>query len=239
MLALSKRMSPSTRTLSTRSLSRLKQRNNVDLPQPDGPMNAVTCFSGMVSEIRLMAREPPYQSDRASTSSTVRGAAVAATAWAGCSSAVGAPSASGAAVRSSGGTTFMSAPYSGFAAIFEIGGCTAAVRGSGLGVERPDPKPRTPNPHFDQMPSPVLLDTRSYRAPRVARAQAVAEDDRHQIHHHHYQHQQQRGGEDQRLGRLDVRALKADVVDVKAEVHELAFEMNEREAPIDGQRRRQ
>ena len=36
---------PSMRTLSMRSFMRLRQRSKVDLPQPDGPMNAVTSFS--------------------------------------------------------------------------------------------------------------------------------------------------------------------------------------------------
>ncbi len=31
------------------SFIRLRQRRNVDLPQPDGPMNAVTVFSGIGS----------------------------------------------------------------------------------------------------------------------------------------------------------------------------------------------
>ena len=35
------------RTLSIRSFIRLRQRRSVDLPQPEGPMNAVTCLAGM------------------------------------------------------------------------------------------------------------------------------------------------------------------------------------------------
>ncbi len=38
---------PVRRTLSIRSFMRLKQRRSVDFPQPDGPMNAVTCRFGM------------------------------------------------------------------------------------------------------------------------------------------------------------------------------------------------
>ncbi|CSC38155.1 Uncharacterised protein [Vibrio cholerae] len=34
--------SPSTRVPSTRSFIRLMQRKSVDLPQPEGPINAVT-----------------------------------------------------------------------------------------------------------------------------------------------------------------------------------------------------
>ena len=35
---------------------RLSVRNSVDLPQPDGPMKAVTCFSGISS---VMSRANP------------------------------------------------------------------------------------------------------------------------------------------------------------------------------------
>src|SRR5262245_57694326 len=63
MLSPSKRMSPSMRTLSIRSFRRLKQRSSVDLPQPDGPMNAVTMFLGMSSEISCSEREAPYHSE--------------------------------------------------------------------------------------------------------------------------------------------------------------------------------
>src|SRR5258708_7431533 len=118
MLAPSKRISPSTRTLSTRSLSRLKQRSKVDFPQPDGPMNAVTRFSSMPSETRLRARVGPYQSDSASTSKTVRGG-TGATASARWSTGTGLPP--GAPARSSGGTTFMTSIYSYFPRCFGIG----------------------------------------------------------------------------------------------------------------------
>ncbi|KAJ06547.1 hypothetical protein M004_01925 [Pseudomonas aeruginosa M10] len=47
MLWPSRRISPSTRQPSTRSFIRLKQRSKVDLPQPDGPMKAVTRCFGM------------------------------------------------------------------------------------------------------------------------------------------------------------------------------------------------
>ena len=63
MLPPSKRMSPSMRTLSIRSFSRLMQRSSVDLPQPEGPMKAVICFSGISIEISLSAFFSPYQSD--------------------------------------------------------------------------------------------------------------------------------------------------------------------------------
>ena len=52
-------MRPSMRTLSIRSFIRLKQRNSVDLPQPEGPINAVTSFSLIFSEISFNARDGP------------------------------------------------------------------------------------------------------------------------------------------------------------------------------------
>ena len=66
MLPPSKRMSPSMRTPSIRSFSRLMQRSSVDLPQPEGPMKAVICFSGISIEISLSAFFSPYQSERSS-----------------------------------------------------------------------------------------------------------------------------------------------------------------------------
>ena len=47
MLCPRSRMSPEWRMPSMSSFMRLKFRSSVDFPQPDGPMNAVTCFSGM------------------------------------------------------------------------------------------------------------------------------------------------------------------------------------------------
>ncbi len=44
-----------------RSFIRLRHRSRVDLPQPDGPMNAVTCFSGRSSEMSCSACFSPYQ----------------------------------------------------------------------------------------------------------------------------------------------------------------------------------
>ncbi len=49
------RMPPSMRTPSTRSFMRLKQRSNVDLPQPLGPMKAVTRLRGIRMLICLSA----------------------------------------------------------------------------------------------------------------------------------------------------------------------------------------
>ena len=47
------------RTEGIRSFSRLKQRNRVDLPQPDGPMKAVIRFSGIVIVMSLRALLSP------------------------------------------------------------------------------------------------------------------------------------------------------------------------------------
>src|SRR5687767_39809 len=46
---------------------RLKQRRNVLLPQPDGPISAVTCLSAMGIDRFLSARFWPYQKFRLST----------------------------------------------------------------------------------------------------------------------------------------------------------------------------
>src|SRR5206468_552398 len=43
---------------------RLSSRKNVDLPQPDGPMSAVTERSGISTEMSHRACLSPYQNDR-------------------------------------------------------------------------------------------------------------------------------------------------------------------------------
>jgi len=50
---------PSTRAELMRSFIRLRHRRNVDFPQPDGPMSAVTLFSGMSIDTDLMAWSSP------------------------------------------------------------------------------------------------------------------------------------------------------------------------------------
>ena len=50
---------PSIRQMSTRSFMRLKQRSSVDLPHPEGPMNAVTRFLGMVTLTLMSAWAAP------------------------------------------------------------------------------------------------------------------------------------------------------------------------------------
>src|SRR5204863_651082 len=67
MLAPSKRIVPAVLTPSTRSFILLKQRKSVDLPQPEGPMNAVIFFSGIFIVMSFRACDFPYQSDRLST----------------------------------------------------------------------------------------------------------------------------------------------------------------------------
>ena len=56
--------------LGTRSFIRFRQRSNVDLPQPDGPISAVIAFSWMSSETPLTASALPYETDRSSMSNT-------------------------------------------------------------------------------------------------------------------------------------------------------------------------
>src|SRR5437763_5283652 len=64
----SSRILPSTRARGTTSCIRLMARRNVDLPQPDGPIMAVTCFGSMVMLTSASACVEPYQALRPSTS---------------------------------------------------------------------------------------------------------------------------------------------------------------------------
>ena len=48
---------PSTRAPGITSCMRFRERRNVDLPQPDGPMSAVTERAGMVIETPSTARK--------------------------------------------------------------------------------------------------------------------------------------------------------------------------------------
>ena len=50
---------PSTRVPGMMSFIRLSVRRNVLLPQPDGPMNAVTRFDGISMEMSSSARLAP------------------------------------------------------------------------------------------------------------------------------------------------------------------------------------
>jgi hypothetical protein len=51
-----------------RSLSRLIERRNVDLPHPDGPMSAVTARGGMDIVMFLSACFFPYQNEKSRAS---------------------------------------------------------------------------------------------------------------------------------------------------------------------------
>ena len=53
------RIRPVIRTSSTRSFMRLRQRKSVVLPQPEGPMKAVTRFFGTRIEMPLSAGLSP------------------------------------------------------------------------------------------------------------------------------------------------------------------------------------
>ena len=50
---------PSTRVPGMMSFMRLSERRNVDLPQPDGPMSAVTWLGWMLSVMLSSARRWP------------------------------------------------------------------------------------------------------------------------------------------------------------------------------------
>jgi hypothetical protein len=55
-----------------RSFIRLMHRRNVDFPQPDGPMSAVTCCSGISRETSSSACVSSYRTSMARASMTVR-----------------------------------------------------------------------------------------------------------------------------------------------------------------------
>src|SRR5262245_51050863 len=62
------RIVPAIFTPSIRSFMRFKQRSSVDLPQPEGPMYAVTRCLGTDIETSLSASLAPYHSERCSIS---------------------------------------------------------------------------------------------------------------------------------------------------------------------------
>src|SRR5918995_4955209 len=69
------RIVPSVRTPSTRSFMRFRQRSSVDLPQPDGPMNAVMRCFGTTIVTSWSACFVPYHSDTLSIS-TMTGSSI-------------------------------------------------------------------------------------------------------------------------------------------------------------------
>src|SRR3954451_11667104 len=64
----SSRTWPDTRAPGTTSCSRFSERRNVDLPQPDGPMSAVTSLGSTVMLTSASAWNGPNQALRPSTS---------------------------------------------------------------------------------------------------------------------------------------------------------------------------
>src|SRR6267378_6271009 len=62
---------PSTLAFGIVSCIRLRQRMRVDLPQPEGPMTAVTMCSSMSIVMSWIASFSPYQAERDSTRSLV------------------------------------------------------------------------------------------------------------------------------------------------------------------------
>src|SRR5436309_4454531 len=60
--------SPETRAPGTTSCMRLRARRNVDLPHPEGPMRAVTCFGSTVMLMSDSAWNEPNQTLSPSTS---------------------------------------------------------------------------------------------------------------------------------------------------------------------------
>src|SRR6476660_1829677 len=70
----SRAMVPLTRAPGVSSCIRFRVRRNVDLPQPDGPMIAVTARGGIVTFTPRTARNAPYQTSRLTTSTEPLGA---------------------------------------------------------------------------------------------------------------------------------------------------------------------
>ena len=66
--APSSRTSPASAAPGTSSCIRLRMRRNVDLPQPDGPISAVTCPAGMSRLTRSSTLRLPNQADTRSAS---------------------------------------------------------------------------------------------------------------------------------------------------------------------------
>src|SRR3954471_20810845 len=69
--------SPSARACGATSCMRLRQRMSVLFPQPDGPMMAITCFSGIVSVMSSSACFLPYQAESWRISMLARSSLVA------------------------------------------------------------------------------------------------------------------------------------------------------------------
>src|SRR5438105_12582121 len=68
----SKRTLPATRVPSIRSFMRLSTRRNVDLPQPEGPIRAVTERSGISRAMSNSVCLVPYQKESPATLNLAR-----------------------------------------------------------------------------------------------------------------------------------------------------------------------
>src|SRR5690242_10109578 len=87
MLRPSRSTRPETRPVGTVSCMRLRQRRNVDLPQPDGPMIAMTLPSSTGSEMSCTAWMEPNHALSDSAARRVRSGVTAGSAFAGRASA--------------------------------------------------------------------------------------------------------------------------------------------------------
>src|SRR5690242_13885272 len=71
----SNRISPAIRDPGIRSFIRLKQRNRVLLPHPEGPISAVILLRGISIETSRRASAGPYQTERTWVDRTAAGGA--------------------------------------------------------------------------------------------------------------------------------------------------------------------
>src|SRR6516164_2325579 len=74
MSTSSRKISPSSAAPGTSSCMRFSKRRNVDLPQPDGPINAVTFPAGMVRLTPSSTRRSPNQAEAARLPAVAPGA---------------------------------------------------------------------------------------------------------------------------------------------------------------------
>src|ERR1700742_1933220 len=112
-----KRTSPSTRAPGAVSCMRLRQRSSVDLPQPDGPMIAVTCPGSTANDTSLTIRAAPKN---ASSDTAAIAALLGSTSTAGCVIAF-ADSAALAAMLASSASTIGTPTSRSIAAESELG----------------------------------------------------------------------------------------------------------------------
>src|SRR5262245_1863106 len=109
MFTPSRLILPSTRAFGVSSCIRFRVRRKVDLPQPDGPMMAVTARGGIVRLMPRTARNDAYQTSRPSMAiSPLVPTGAGGAAGFGVGGATGAASCSGASIASSGPRTAVS-----------------------------------------------------------------------------------------------------------------------------------